>query len=109
VTSGRRAKAQRRQASLVGHPDHMSHSDAPLGQEWDGGISEDIGTQPAWCASEADLQEARRATHDSLIAQMGAQRTGSVRGRQATGEKAVELLDTLDFGSGGPMHAEYDR
>lgn len=51
-----------------------------------------VGVLIGWAHTEADLPEARQATHDQLISLMGAGRTGGVTWRQATGTDALSML-----------------
>lgn len=55
----------------------------------------DYGVQVGWFKTLADLPEARRSTHDSLVKSMGAMRTGPVQWRWATGKEAHDLLDSI--------------
>lgn len=94
MTSGRRAKANRRQARLVGHPAHMRmvpHEETQRG--WDGQHYEDVATLVGWCADEEHLTEARGATHDALIDLMGDRRRGAVGWKWKTGQEARDLLN----------------
>lgn len=53
----------------------------------------DVACLLAWCATEDDLAEARRRTHDALIEMMGPARTGGVTWRWWKGERAREVVE----------------
>jgi hypothetical protein len=60
------------------------------------------GVVAGWCATDADLPEARKDTHDQLIALMGDNRAGPVQWQWWEGRDATETLeamkaDTTDF------------
>lgn len=109
MTSGRRTKANRRQPRLVGHPAHMRRAQPGERRRWDGLPLDEMAVQAGWCATEAELTEARRATHDSLIAQLGPARRGGVSWMFETGEQAVALLDEVAKDPPSSVHADYFR
>lgn len=90
--NGRRAK-QRRRAGALAHTKPVTPEQAM--QAWDGRAAENMGTIVGWCASEADLTDAREALHDALIKLMGDQRTGSVFWVWREGQHAHELLNQV--------------
>lgn len=53
------------------------------------------GTAAGWCATEDDLPEARKQTHDTLISLMAERRVGAVQWRWWTGHEASEALRLL--------------
>lgn len=69
----------------------------------------DYATMVAWCATEADLPETRRQTHDGLIALMGASRRGGIQWRQWTGSDASEALNGLWHDATPPDLADHYR
>jgi len=69
-----------------------------------------IGVQLGWCATKADLEQAKRETHDVLIAQMGSQRVGGVSWMIATGEGALKILnDAWPDADEAQEHHDYYR
>lgn len=62
---------------------------------------------PGWCATEAELPELRKATHDQLIAIMGTSRRGGVTWHQATGDTAVKIAADLARPDDPPEAAEF--
>lgn len=69
---------------------------------------QDYGVQPGWCATLDDLEDAKSASHDLLIASMGARRTGPVEWRWWTGDEARRRLSTLWEGWENPTAYEAD-
>lgn len=61
-------------------------------------LDRDYGVQPGWFADLDALEEAKRGTHDLLIASMGDRRTGGVQWRWWTGEEATVQLTMLRGG-----------
>lgn len=54
-----------------------------------------LGVVPGWCATEADLEELRRQTHDLLIKLLGESRTSGVTWRQYSGAAALSAVTML--------------
>lgn len=48
-----------------------------------------------WCASEAELDEAKKGTHDIVIGMAGDRRRGGVQWRIASGADATQILSQL--------------
>lgn len=75
----RRERAQRKNAERL-HPDGV------------------YGVQPGWFHTMADLEEAKKSSHDMLIASMGDRRIGPVHWRWWTGVDAFQRLNDLRSG-----------
>lgn len=113
--NGRRAKERRRASayvSRVGQPGHVV--ELPPGMPlptWDGDESTDINCAEmvGWCATEADIVNARKATHDALIAAVGDRRNGPVAWREATGADALALLNEIAVDPPSEEHGNYYR
>lgn len=69
----------------------------------------EYATLVAWCAAKSDLAEARRQTHDTLIAMLGDRRRGGVRWQQHTGADAVRALGIMREGATGELADHYRR
>jgi hypothetical protein len=67
----------------------------------------DYGVQPAWFHTLDDLEEAKKATHDAVIEQMGDQRIGPVRWGWWTGAEARQQLAVMQRGPMDPQQADY--
>lgn len=67
------------------------------------------GVQTAWFHTLADLEEAKKASHDALIEQMGDQRIGPVQWRWWTGDDAFAQLAVMRRGPLDPEQADYYR
>lgn len=71
---------------------------------------EEWGVQAGWCASDDELEEAKKQTHDRLISQLGARRRGGVRWivleGMPTRRKAGELMIGIAPDS---LHGHYYR
>lgn len=66
---------------------------------------EDVAVVPAWCADLPDaVAEAKQATHDAVVALLGAARRGPVRWQLHEPPAAYEVLAAL--ASSGPWDAE---
>lgn len=119
MTSGRRSKEHRRQARQqarkVGHLAHARKLPEGGLRRFDGTTVDadaEVGTTIGWCATEADLTDARKQTHDALIKLMGGLRTGPVAWQWHTGEPAMAAIGEF-MGSpeaqGSPVYANYYR
>jgi hypothetical protein len=67
------------------------------------------GVLAAWCATEDDLPEARRRSHDGLVKLMADRRIGGVEWRHWSGDEANKALDVLRAGAVGPYADHYRR
>lgn len=68
---------------------------------------DNYGTTIGWYANEADAEEARQSTHDTLITLLGDRRTGPVTWITHTGQEAVDFVDMLAEGTTGAHAANY--
>lgn len=84
---------------------------ANLPTTWHGEPAADVAMLPAWCAEPSDLDEAKTATHDGLIALMGAHRRGPISWRIFDGDEALaamdSYLDLLPLGERNREHLDY--
>lgn len=75
-----------------------------LGQPRRRDLTPDTGVMVAWARDESDVEEAKQASHDALIVQMGARRIGGVSWRIARGadaERLLRLLEPVEAGDAG--------
>lgn len=87
------ARAERRRSERAQKKRHHVHPEG------------DYGTQPGWFATLDDLEEAKKLSHDLLIASMGDRRTGGVQWRYWTGDDATRVLRDYTT-TGGPWKAD---
>lgn len=70
----------------------------------------DYGTNVGWFHTLADLDEAKRMGHDTLVALMGDRRTGPICWRWYEGANAARFLDQYQAGqTAGTAEFEYVR
>ena len=85
-----RRREARNARKVAGLPDAVPAGpleELPEGQE--------MAVLPCWAATRADLPEARRVTHDTLIGLMGDQRRGGVRWSEGHGQEAHKMVHGL--------------
>lgn len=70
---------------------------------------DDVAVVPAWAATEADLPEARRRAHDTLLALLGERRRGPVHWSWWSGADAFQALRVLAEDTPTAEHADNYR
>lgn len=70
---------------------------------------DEVGILAGWARDEAAIEDAKRQTHDRLIAQMGARRTGGVGWRIYTGAPAIDTVDRFLADGDDPAWSELRR
>lgn len=62
---------------------------------WSGRVATAQGVTPGWCATKADIEDAKKMTHDTLIQLMGDTRDGPVSWLVTNGAEADKLLNDI--------------
>jgi hypothetical protein len=62
-----------------------------------------VALQVSWCASDAELAETQRRSHDTLVELMGERRRGGVRWQMFTGLQALKAISNLEQQTRDPV------